>query len=155
MAKLETPENASLEAFEIRGPSMAIPKVSQSFHEEQDAPLLSIDYIHDSLTNANMHNSLGHDGNKDYGTSQDGGIRKVIPDAQYTDEEKSTSTFNIMKYVPTAGKKSSTFTQKQASIPSSIFNLCNTIVGAGILGMICVICDTMMTLWISHIFATI
>ena len=102
------------------GPSLTVPSVSQSFHDDQDAPLLSIDYIHNSLANANMNSLANHFKKQNYGTSyQDNGVTKLLPDGRNADEEKSSSMS----------------TPKHASIPSSVFNLCNTIIGAGILSM--------------------
>ena len=62
-----------------------IPKASQSFQEDQEAPLLSIDY--DSLTNPNNSNTANISVKNYGGTHQDNGVSKLIPDAQYTDEE--------------------------------------------------------------------
>lgn len=116
---LETPTQDGDKTPSTRGPSLAIPKQTQEYNEDQDAPLLSIDYIHDSLPATNY-----------------GGVSKIVPDAEYTDEDRGGSqlSFNITS-LPKRTRKQSFINQNKASIPSSVFNLCNTIVGAGILGL--------------------
>eukprot|EP01084_Bolivina_argentea_P173184 299968_1 len=104
---LPTPQKngpkSTMESFEIRQSSMGIAKTSEVCEEEQDAPLLSIDYVHD--------HSLS---NKSYG---------------------GTNQTNKEGHLKPTKRKSTFIDQKQASIPSSVFNLCNTIIGAGILSL--------------------